>query len=113
MPYLSAAIVVLAIAIILSSRWLSRAISAAASTIAAARDTTWPQRVATPMSGPPVGVTALPHPPTDDSSDALLEIRKMAFDLPPLSTVGGTVSERMGEQDIVGISDGIAERADR
>ena len=49
----------------------------------------------------------------DEMAEARLEIQKRAFDVPPLVAVGGQVAERMGSQDIVGISRGINKRVEK
>ena len=123
MLYLSAAIVVLAISIVLAFRSLSRAIITAASMVAFALDV--PRNAASPVPGP-IRETSMPTPMTpdlqprigvssslDDMAEARLEIQKRVFDAPALRAVGGSVSERIGDQDIVGISNGISERVER
>ena len=63
----------------------------------------------TPDLQPRIGVSSS----LDDMAEARLEIQKRVFDAPALRAVGGSVSERIGDQDIVGISNGISERVER
>ena len=60
----------------------------------------------TPDPQPRIGVSSS----LDDMAEARLAIQKRIFDAPPLRTIGGHVSEKIGDQDIVGLSSGINKR---
>ena len=114
MLYLAVAIATLGLSILLAAIILSRAIVTAAGKISSALRTN-PRQVEVAVQNPARAPQQGPDPeprvgapsPMDDLEAARLEIQKRAFDVPALIAVGGQVSERMGDQDIVGISDGI------
>ena len=120
MAYLAAAIVILAISIVVASVRLSNAVESAARMVMSALADS-PQNHMSPGTANLSFTSMTPDQPPhiggsssmDDVADARLEIQKRVFDTAPLRAMVGQVSEKIGDQDIVGISNGISERGER